>query len=445
MSKAVSTEDIAAVCAALGQDPARGQHLAAGAARLYAQGMHQHGLTRTARPLVELAAALRQKAPEAGLDAERIGRVLRQQAPWLSATQRAIVAEAVTHRPPPGPQAPPGEPDARQAALHEVARRIAAVVDAAQEGAETAVPALPPDASGADVARRVLRIQWEAFASRLYGLPYEEDIEYVHEMRVALRRLWAALRAFRRMLDGLVPELRRGVRCLADALGKVRDSDVLLAFLRDYAARAQAEHLPWLRGLLRAERRKRRRHFRALIAKLESEECAAFRTRCDAMLTGRAVAEGLSPASSAADEPLALRAPRMLLKELAALRKFKRNIRKLSPEQQHTLRIHCKRLRYTAEFLAGLYPSGLAKIIEPMIAMQDALGDVHDSDVYIERVERYDRRCRAGREVPGRAEAQAALLAFLAQRRERALEEAAAAWRKCARDKSLAKAAKAIG
>ncbi|MBM4032765.1 MAG: CHAD domain-containing protein [Planctomycetes bacterium] len=436
MATAITMEDVAALCEAMGLDAALGLHAAAAASRLFGESAHVHGLTKTARPLVVAAAALRHKGHAPGLDTARLHKVLSETAPSLSASQRAILADAVTQQGWAGAE----EREARRALLREVARRIAAVADAAREGRGLAAPALPPNPRAVDVALRVLKTQWATFTSRLYGLRYEEDLEYVHELRVALRRLRAALRAFRGLLDGLVPGLRRGMEELADALGSVRDADVFLAFVRDYAAGAPEGHQPYLRGLVRSERRKRRGHFRALLAIVEAGRFAAFRARCDALLAG-----GLSPAPGAADETIAARAPRMLLKQLAALRKHGRDISRYSARQQHLLRIQCKKLRYTAEFLADAYPAGLDRIIAPMTAMQDALGEVHDCDVYTERVEQYDRRRPKARHDPHGAGAKAALLSFLRERREHALQSAVATWRESARDKALRKAAKALG
>ncbi len=51
--------------------------------------------------------------------------------------------------------------------------------------------------SFAEAGRRVLRRYLEQLVSRQYGLPYNADAEFVHEMRVATRRLRAAMRIFR--------------------------------------------------------------------------------------------------------------------------------------------------------------------------------------------------------------------------------------------------------
>ncbi len=499
MSKPIASEDVSALCEALGLDPARGLRAAAMAQRLFAQTAHLHGLTKTARPLVELVAALR-----AADSVEPLGTdwraALKQAVPHPAGSQLEIVLEALA------PEAAPplGSGDAGRAVVLAIARRVAALADLAEgltaggtqeatvaaalddgqavellvsgngavrdtvcgasgrlaawnatmlrpiravavyEGADPPLNALPPEPTAADVARHVLQTQWETFLSRAYGLPYGEDIEYVHEMRVALRRLRAALKAFRKALDGLVPALRAELELLADALGKVRDSDVFLVFLRDYAAQAPAEHWPYLRGLLGAERRRRRRYFLALIEGQGSERLAAFRAKYDPILTGRATEGGLVSLAGGGEVRLRGRAPGILLKRLRAVRKTGRGLAAASVGQQHALRIQCKRLRYTAEFLADLYPQGLDALIAPMQAMQDALGDVHDADVYKERITRYHARRRPAGDEAVAGQALGAAIAFLENRRGMALERALVAWKAFGKSKGPRKAAKAI-
>ncbi|MBM4040815.1 MAG: CHAD domain-containing protein [Planctomycetes bacterium] len=499
MSKPITSEEVPAVCEALGLDAARGLRAAAVAQRLFAQTSHLHGLTKTARPLVELVAALR--AADSGEAPGRDWRAaLKQALPHPAGSQLEIILEAVA----PEAAAQPESDAADRSIVQAIARRVAALAELAEgltaggtreatvaaalddgqavellvsgdgairdtvnaardrlaawnatmlrpiravvvyEGEHPPTNALPPEPTAADVARHVFQTQWEAFLSRVYGVRYGDDIEYVHELRVALRRLLAALRAFRKALDGLVPPLRAELELLADALGKVRDSDVFLVFFREYAAQAPPEHWPYLRGLLRAERCRRRRGFRALLEGLESERFAAFRAKYDPILAGRAAEGGLAPLATGGDAPLRRRAPNILLKRLKVVRKTGRNLAAASVERQHALRIQCKRLRYTAEFLADLYPKGLAALIDPMQAMQDALGEVHDADVYKERITRYHARRRAAGDQALASQALGAVLAFLDNRRRTALDRALVAWKAFLKSKGPRKAAKAI-
>ena len=64
------------------------------------------------------------------------------------------------------------------------------------------------------------------FQANLPGVLASDNIEYVHQARVALRRLRAALRLYRKVCV-LPDELMDGLRALAAALGPARDWDVL--------------------------------------------------------------------------------------------------------------------------------------------------------------------------------------------------------------------------
>jgi len=464
--------------------------------RIFEQTAHLHGLTRTVRPLLGLAAVLYDSYGPRGDERgpEDLTQALKVSVPDLSPAQRRIVLGSLC---PNGPQEE--AVGAREAVAREVARRMAAILQIADglddartcdatiaaalddgqalellvsggqavrdnvaaaaerlalwnslmprpirtvvvyEGKTPPSPLLPENPTFADVARRVFQTQWEQFTSRAYGLRCGEDIEYVHEMRVALRRVRAALKVFRRAVNGALPAFRDEVRQLADALGAVRDADVFLVFLRRYAAGAPAEHLPYLRRFIRSEQRKRRRHYRALLDLFESERFADLRRRYDPILNG-----GLQSLAGEADEPLALHAPRILKQRLKQVARYRRRLDQFSPEEQHALRIQCKKLRYTAEFFSDVYAAGLKALIAPMTEMQDALGDVHDADVYRERVLRHHRRRRTGQGDAAEDAASAALLAHLQSWREESLSRAASTWRAFSKSKAPRKAVKAI-
>ena len=67
---------------------------------------------------------------------------------------------------------------------------------------------------------------------------YAEDIEVIHETRVAVRRLRTALRMFRAHVSGRFATERAELGRLADALGLARDADVFVEFLREQAGQA---------------------------------------------------------------------------------------------------------------------------------------------------------------------------------------------------------------
>jgi CHAD domain-containing protein len=97
-----------------------------------------------------------------------------------------------------------------------------------------------------------------------------EDIEPLHDMRVASRRLRAALEVFRPCF----PRKRykralKGVKALADALGERRDRDVSIAFLAGFleeAPTADRERLEILLAGLREEQRQANERLRPFVA-----------------------------------------------------------------------------------------------------------------------------------------------------------------------------------
>src|SRR3954471_13265218 len=99
---------------------------------------------------------------------------------------------------------------------------------------------LDPSEPFADAARRVVPVRGRELAEHSENVLDTSDIERVHDMRVATRRLRAVLeifapcfpkRAHREVLDD--------VKTLADALGERRDPDVHIAALEEFAESAR--------------------------------------------------------------------------------------------------------------------------------------------------------------------------------------------------------------
>ena len=100
---------------------------------------------------------------------------------------------------------------------------------------------LSPDDSAAAAARAVVRYHLRAFASAEPAARAGE-IEPVHQLRVATRRLRAALRLFAPLLPArFATAAHRDLAWLARAIGAVRDLDVLSELVRKQAARLEPE------------------------------------------------------------------------------------------------------------------------------------------------------------------------------------------------------------
>jgi CHAD domain-containing protein len=114
--------------------------------------------------------------------------------------------------------------------------------------------AKPRDIPGLDggepfraAAARVVAVRAQELWDHAAGVLDTEDIERVHDMRVATRRLRAVLEIFAPCFPGAMHrEVLRDVKRLADALGERRDPDVQIAGLRRYAGRAASADRPGL-------------------------------------------------------------------------------------------------------------------------------------------------------------------------------------------------------
>jgi CHAD domain-containing protein len=92
-----------------------------------------------------------------------------------------------------------------------------------------------------DAAAAVVEVRADELWEHAAGVLDVEDIERVHDMRVATRRLRAVLEIFAPCFPGKLHRgVLRDVKALADALGERRDPDVQIAHLEAYAAAAPA-------------------------------------------------------------------------------------------------------------------------------------------------------------------------------------------------------------
>jgi CHAD domain-containing protein len=109
-------------------------------------------------------------------------------------------------------------------------------------------------------AKRVVKVRAKEVFKRADGVLDLGEVEHVHDMRVATRRLRAALEVF----EDCFPRKRhrkalKKVKALADALGKRRDVDVEIEYLESLAAEVETEDRRALEALIGELRARQRR------------------------------------------------------------------------------------------------------------------------------------------------------------------------------------------
>src|SRR5882757_1144123 len=239
--------------------------------------------------------------------------------------------------------------DSKAARGYRLAQRAAP--EPVHAGPDGFAALLVPDLSSAEAARRVMAYGVYRVLANTQGAALGEDLEFVHQARVALRRTRSALRL---LATATAPEdpIARDLKWIADCFGAQRDWDVLVthglpplreAIGSDGLAHGGAE---WDRLLARAERRRNRQQER-LRAMLGSARFARTTLRLLQWAHGPAGAPSITLASLA---PTAIERGHQRL--IAA----SRGLSRLSARGRHRLRILVKRQRYALDLLAAVRP-----------------------------------------------------------------------------------------
>jgi len=133
----------------------------------------------------------------------------------------------------------------------EVVSKSAADLNHRQQS-EAPVPIIPEEQPFARSGRRMLLERTQKMLEWLKEVQKHEDIEAVHKMRVASRRLRAALDAYESCCDPkLFKKVYRQVKKTADTLGATRDTDVMLLDLQAQLEQAKSEEQAGIRWIIK--------------------------------------------------------------------------------------------------------------------------------------------------------------------------------------------------
>jgi triphosphatase len=218
-----------------------------------------------------------------------------------------------------------------------------------------------------EVAFAVLRRHFAAMLAHEPGVRLGEDPEELHDMRVATRRLRAALKLYKEVLPKRAEHYERDLRFFAGALGDVRDLDVHLERLAGEASK-DGEVLDEVFAALEERRTQARRR---MLEALDSDRYERFVASFSGTLR-----RGRSPAPTG---PILEVAPDLVRRRHKKVRKDVESLDGDSlPEDFHDLRKKGKRLRYALEPLQGIYGKPAERMVELLKTVQDDLGDHQD-------------------------------------------------------------------
>jgi triphosphatase len=223
-----------------------------------------------------------------------------------------------------------------------------------------------------------------------------DDPEYVHDMRVAIRRARSAYELFghyfrRREVEPVIKGLRR----LGKHLGKVRDLDVALENLNLPPKNVLDEESTSISRLKSKTEQQRQDALISLIGWLDTDEHSEMIADLMSLVTTPGKGVRKSVADAFVPRPIQVRhcVPSIILDRFERVRAYESLLESenaASQDQLHALRIQCKYLRYVLEFNRHLLGDEGESLITQLKAMQDHLGELNDCAVETRRLHRWE-------------------------------------------------------
>ncbi|HET89530.1 MAG TPA: CHAD domain-containing protein [Chloroflexi bacterium] len=247
-------------------------------------------------------------------------------------------------------------------------------------------PGLEADDSMAEAARKTLAFHFARMLHHEPGTRLGEDIEALHDMRVATRRMRAALRVFGEYLDlEYMRPLLKGLRQTGRVLGAVRDLDVFWEKTERYLETLAPEQQGGLDPLREAWEAERELAREEMLTYLDSGRYARFKERFSRFL--ETPGAGALPVTLESGQPLPHRlrhvVPVVIYQSLAVVQAYDEWVTRpnVPLERLHQLRIAAKGLRYTVEYFREVLGPEAKQLVDEIKGLQDHLGDLQDAVV----------------------------------------------------------------
>jgi triphosphatase len=244
---------------------------------------------------------------------------------------------------------------------------------------KSVVPALARTDTLPDVLKTLIWSCLQHFQSNLSGAMGSDDAEYLHQMRVALRRLRVVLRMVEKVLpDEQLAILSKDISALGVALGRVREWDVFIAQTVEPMCKRMAGHAG-LQALRAVCVRQRATCYAALRSETQARELQHLLLRLaiwmnDTYWQQAAWQQQAEPVLTAQD--FAIRRLTKLAKRFAVAGQ---QLNTADAARLHALRILAKKLRYSAEFFSAWYDKQKARsYLDSLSEVQDVLGQIND-------------------------------------------------------------------
>jgi CHAD domain-containing protein len=287
---------------------------------------------------------------------------------------------------------------------------------------------MTPRTTAFRAATDIIHAHLEVARAHEAGTIADIDSEFLHQYRVALRKVRSVLSLFKGVYAREeTDDLKARFSALMALTGALRDLDVYLIEREIYLGLVPEPLRPGLELLFEDLAFERALAQAALARHLESDDYAREMRRLQKRFAkgGRKLAKGPE-----ADRTARALARRLIWKRYRKVCAIARALDKDTPDQQiHELRIHCKKLRYLMEFFSPVFLEAEIKpLVKALKRLQDVLGTFNDCVVQKEalagRLDSSDNKARK-LEI---AKSIGALLSVLDQRQSAARGEVGASF-----------------
>lgn len=241
------------------------------------------------------------------------------------------------------------------------------------------LPKFPKKSALVEVLQGLIWACLSHLQQNLHGTMAGSDPEYLHQMRVALRRLRLLLRLAEKFRpDQRLTALREELTAWAGSLGRARDWDVFIAALTRHPLSRQPESdNQAMLALLACCGRQREACYQALQNPQQQRGAQRLMLHFALWLNGDYWQQPGKDTPSPRDF-----SSRQLGRLLKRYRQAERHLGKQDADSLHELRILARKLRYSADFFAPLHDGRRKKpFIGALGEVQEVLGNIHDATV----------------------------------------------------------------
>lgn len=290
---------------------------------------------------------------------------------------------------------------------------------------------LAADVSAGEAARRIFAVLLDTIEANEDGVRQDLDLEFLHDLRVAVRRTRSLLGQMKDVLPRSFVHYRQEFAWLGHATGAVRDLDVQMLAFPSHAAALGASGLNDLEPVREAMRAQRSRERCQLLEALAAPRYRRLKKDWRTLLQAD---DAGAWTNGEAQQPALALASAVIRHRYRKAFKAGAELTPDSPDSEwHRLRMQGKKLRYLLEFYAALYPrDDIRHLVKVLKGLQDNLGEYQDLCVLLEALPGYAEKLNGGERSGKARNALEPLTAYLQRHKQEVRAGFAAVWEKFA-------------